>query len=254
MMYNTGMKVFIFSKQREIAQIITDHLSDKGHLCFSFYRLNYLREIIETTDNRPDLLILDYLTFNHAFFDIYHFFERRKYNIPIVFYNEPCLIVPERSEHWRIQIEYKQNYYLKLDLNNYKQILQDLEDLIEAPEFKPYISLLQPPKTLPKKFIHDQLTLDYIRENENDCIYEFKKNIKLSESLFYILEILQKNKSEPMALKDILKQYEKDGKHITENSLKVEISRLRSKIRENPDCGFLINCQENKYRFVRYKI
>ncbi len=68
------MKVFIFSKQREIAQVISDHLSDKGHLCFPFFKLEDLRSIIEKTDNRPDLLILDYMTFNHAMFDIYHFF------------------------------------------------------------------------------------------------------------------------------------------------------------------------------------
>lgn len=248
------MKVFIFSIQREIAQVITDHLSDKGHLCFSFFRLENLREIIEKTDNRPDLLVLDYLTFNHAFFDIYHFFERHKYHVPIVFYNEPCLIVPKRSDHWLIQIEYKQNYYLKIDLDTLRPILQDLEELIEAPEFKPFISLLQEPKPLPKKLVHDPITLSYIRENENDCIYEFRKRIKLPPSLFYLLEILQKNKSEPMELKEILSYYERDGKQMSINSLKVLISRLRSKIRENPDCGFLINFSNNKYRFVRYKI
>lgn len=248
------MKVFIFSKQREIAQVITDHLSDKGHLCFSFYRVENLREMIEKTDSRAELLILDYMSFNHDFFDIYHFFERRKYHIPIVYYNEPCIIFPTRLEHWLAQINYKQNYYLKLDLELYRPILSDLEELIEAPEFKPYVSLLQDPKPLPKKLIHDQLTLNYIRENENDCIYEFKKKIKLPPSLFYLLEILQKNKSVPMSLEEILLVYQKDNKQMTINSLKVELSRLRSKIRENPDCGFLINCTNQKYRFVRYRI
>lgn len=253
-MYNKYMKVFIFSKQREIAQVISDHLSDKGHLCFPFFKLEDLRSIIEKTDNRPDLLILDYMTFNHAMFDIYHFFERRKYHIPIVYYNEPCLIMPTRTEHWLVQIEYKQNYYIKMDLETLRPILTDLEELIEAPEFNPYVSLLQPPKPLPKSLVRDQLTLNYLRENENDCIYEFKNRIRLSPSLFYLLEILQKNKSEPLTLKEILSVYKKDNKQMTEASLKVIMSRLRSKIRQNPDCGFLINYSDNKYRFVRYRI
>lgn len=253
-MYNINMKVFIFSKQREIAQVITDHLSDKGHLCFAFYRLENLREMIEKSESRPDLLILDYMTFNHAMFDIYHFFERRKYHIPIVYYNEPVPIMPTRTDHWLVQIEYKQNYYLKLDLETFRPILTDLEELIEAPEFKPYVSLLQEPKPLPKTLIHDQLTLHYLRENENDCIYEFKDKIKLSPSLFYLLEILQKNKSQPMSTKEILQVYKKDKKQMTEASLKVIMSRLRSKIRQNPDCGFLINYSDKKFRFVRYKI
>lgn len=253
-MYNISMKVFIFSRQREIAQVITDHLSDKGHLCFSFYKLENLREIIEKTDNWPDLLVLDYLTFNHAMFDIYHFFERHKYHIPIVYYNEPCLIADTRTDHWLIQINYKQNYYLKLDLETLRPVLAELEELIEAPEFKPYVSLLQEPKPLPKTLIHDQLTLRYIKENENDCIYDFRNNIKLQPSLFYLLEILQRNKSQPMSLSEILQIYKRDRKQMTEKSLKVIICRLRSKIRENPDCGFLINFSDNKYRFVRYKI
>ena len=46
---------------------------------------------------------------------IYHFFERHKLYIPIVYYNEPCLIADTRTDHWLIQINYKQNYYLKLE-------------------------------------------------------------------------------------------------------------------------------------------
>jgi len=253
-MYNKTMKVFIYSKQREIAQVIADHLSDKGHLCFSFYKLENIREVIEKTDSKPNLLIIDYTAFNHAMYDIYRQFERHKYHVPIVYYNEPCLVMPTRTEHWLVQINYKQNYYLKLDLEQYRPILTDLEELIEAPEFKPYVSLLQEPKPLPKSLVHDQLTLNYIRENENDCIYEFKYKIKLSPSLFYLLSILQQNKSEPMSLEDILLKYKKDKKQMTLASLKVQMSRLRSKIRENPDCGFLINYSEKKYRFVRYKI
>lgn len=248
------MKIFIFSKQLEIAQLISDFLTKNENLCLPFQKFRLLREVIEVNGTYPDLLILDYQTFNHAFFDIYNHFERHKYNIPIVFYNEPCLTKPKRSDHWIEQINYKQNHYINIDIATYKPVLDKLANFLESPKIRQYITLIREPLPLPPNLIHDPLTLHYLEENKNDYIIKFRDQTKLSRSLFYLLEILHKNKSKPMSLEDIIEVYKSDKKQMTIDSLKVLISRLRNKIRQNPNCGFLINSSDKKYRFVYYKV
>ena len=67
------MKIFIYSTQREISQIISDHLSFKGNHCIPFETPEDLSSLIKTMKEGPDLLILDYLTYNHDIFNIYSY-------------------------------------------------------------------------------------------------------------------------------------------------------------------------------------
>lgn len=246
------MRVLIFATQREIAQVITDQLSDKKHLCFTFHKIEQIQDAIENLTLQPDLLILDYLSFNHDYFDIYQHFEKHKYYIPIVFYNDPCLMKPSRCEHWIMQISFKQNSYLKMDLELLRPILLDLEELIESPIIKPYIPLLSSPKPLPPTFRRESSTLSYL-EKTNSNIYDFKNRTHLRAGLFYILEILYNNQTQTLTMEDIITIYQIDGKRMTKNSLKVLISQLRRKIREDGECGFLIYAENKRYRFVQYR-
>lgn len=246
------MVIFIYSPQRDISQIISDHLSEKGNICFVFTNQNEIITALKNLLKRPDLVILDYMCFNHDSFNIFQHFKEHNLLVPVLFYNDPCLTVPSRAEHWRFQIEKNQQHYIHRNLDSCQQTLNDLEQLIEAKEFKKYVSLLQPPQKLPKELIKDSFTLEYIQNNENDCIYSFKNRNNLPNNLFYLLKIFQEHKTTPITLEEIIEIYNDDKKTISETSLKVLISTLKNKIRKDKECKFFILSEKNTYRFIKY--
>jgi len=248
------MKIFIYSLKREISQIISDHLSDKGHLCISFNSQTDISFAIRNQKKLPDLMLLDYLLFNHDIFNLYNYLEEVDLSFPVIFYNDPCLIRSSRAAHWKAILELTQSKYIAQDFSLYEPVFKELQELIESEEFKPYIPLMQSEKALPLSLIKDSYTLQYLKENKNDCIYEFKKRSKIPDNLFYLLELLQKNKEIELSLNDIVQLYEKDEKSISIDSLKVLLSRLRNYIRQDNKCPFLIYHDTNRYRFIRFRI
>lgn len=248
------MKVFVYSLQREISQIISDHLSDSGHLCFSFDTMSDLSESLRSLNKMPDLLILDYLSFNHDIFNIHNYFYDAHIDVPVIFYNDPCLLRSTRASHWKAQLEITHTSYEEKDFSTYEPLFKALEELIESDELKPYISLLQSPKPLPTSLIKDKYTLQYLQENQNDCIHKFKERNNLPNNLFYLLTILQERKNISLSYNDIVEIYKKDGKQITKESLKVLMSKLKKVIHQDKECNFLIYHDDDRYKFVRYKI
>lgn len=246
------MVIFIYSPQRDISQIISDHLSEKGNICFVFTNQNEIITALKNLLKRPDLVILDYMCFNHDSFNIFQHFKEQNLLVPVLFYNDPCLTAPTRAQHWRSQIEKNQQHYIHRNFDSIQPVLNALEELIEAKEFRKYISLLQPPEKLPKELIKDSFTLEYIQNNENDCIYNFKDRSKLPNNLFYLLKLLQEHKSSPITLEQIIELYNDDKKTISESSLKVLISTLKNRIRKDKDCKFFILTENNTYRFIKY--
>lgn len=247
------MKIFIYSPQREISQIISDHLSCKEDHCIAFETLENLSSLVRNMEKGPDLLILDYLSFNHDIFNIFSYLRKIQKPIPVIFYNDPCLTRSTRAAHWKSLIELTQMDLKKKDYSYLDSVFEKLEELINSEQFFPYVSLLQPPKTVPDYLIKDKYTLEFIKQKSDDCINSFKERNKLPNNLFYLLSLLQKNKDMPMKLKSIIELYEEEGKKISEKSLKVNISKLKKLIRSDKQCGFLIYQEKSTYRFVRYK-
>ena len=247
------MKIFIYSRHREISQIIADHLSYKGNHCIPFFTLSDLSSMMKNLQVGPDLLILDYLTFNHDIFNVYTYFKSLNKSIPVIFYNDPCLTRSTRALHWKAILELTLSDYDKKDYSIYDEVFIELAELIESNEFLPYVSLLQPPKEIPQSLIKERLTLQYMKDMSDDCITSFKQRNNLPNNLFYLLSLLQKNKDSSLSIDRILEYYKMDGKQMTEKSLKVLISNLKKKIRSDKECAFLIYHEDGKYRFVRYK-
>ncbi len=202
----------------------------------------------------PDLLILDYKLYNHDIFNLYTYLEETEMIVPLIFYNDPCLICSKRAAHWERMLELTLTKYIPKDFSHYRPVLEALEELIEADEFRPYITLIQPAKEIPLSFVKDSYTLQYLKENKDDCIYQFQERSKIPNNLFYLLKLLQKNKELELSFKDIIEMYAKDGKSITEESLRVLMSKLRKYIRSDKECNFLIYHDNDRYRFIRYKV
>ena len=247
------MNIYIHSMQDYIGEIIRDHLTEKGHLCFSFRKQEDLSQTLMKIKALPDLLILDYTTFNHDDFDIYEHLNSRKVTLPVIFYNEPCLIMTTRAKHWKTQIMLNQNQNNTINIESYEAIFQDLQELVESEELSPYISLMQKPSPLPEELIPKKMTLSHIKNIKSDCIVEFKNRNNLADNLFYLLSIFQANKELVLSLEDIQNIYKNDGKTISQESLKVLISKLRGKIRDDKQCKFIIRkVDKSLYQFVKF--
>ena len=247
------MKIFIYSPQREISYIIADHLSSKSETCIVFEKLEDLSSTIRNMKKGPDLLVMDYLSYNHDLFNVYSYLKAINKQIAVIFYNDPCLTRSTRVLHWKSLLEMTQPLYQKNDFTVFDDIFEKLQELVESKEFSQYISLLQPPKKVPDSLIKDKYTLQYIKDNCDDCITSFKTRNHLPNNLFYLLSLLQKNKTVPVKLNQLIDLYKDDGKEITPRSLKVYISQLKNIIRKDKECCFLINQDNGAYRFIRYK-
>lgn len=247
------MKIFIYSTQREISQIISDHLSFKGNHCIPFETSEDLSSLVKTMKEGPDLLILDYLSYNHDIFNIYSYLRGINRPIPVIFYNDPCITRSTRVAHWKSILELVMPSYPPRDYSIFDKTFTKLEELIISEEFSPYISLLQPPQPVPVTMIKDKYTLQYLRDKADDCITSFREKNKLPNNLFYLLSLLQKNKDYSLSIRQILDLYKRDEKIISEKSLKVLLSRLKSIIRADKECNFLIFQDKGRFRFIRYK-
>lgn len=247
------MRVYLYSPQKGIAEIIADHLRAEDHDCTV---INFFEDIFLKISNeikKPDLLILDYLSFNHDNFNIIKNLNTYNVYLPVIFYNDPCLVRSNRVRHWRAQVQLLQCKEERKNLDFFDKIFESLQNFVESEEMRPFISLMQKPVELPDKLIKHQITMDDIKDNINDGLISFKKRTKLSNSLFYLLGIFQKKKDTSLTLDDIIKEYDDDGKQMSKESLKVLISRLRNIIRKDLEATFLIVKEKEYYKFIVYK-
>lgn len=250
------MTVYLFSHSYEIGQIIADHLITHDYNCFLFKTKDDLYTEIYTHKKFPDLIVLDYLTFNHDFFNLHTYLIKNKISQPLIFFNDPCIIGKSRTRHWLYQLDiltYRESdqHLSKEERASYEALFSTIEEIVELDELAPYIILMQKPKPLPKKLIKQTMTIDYIKANcttENDI-----PNIKLPGNLSFLLNIFTQNSDTPLKIEDILFFYKKEGKQMTENSLKVLISNLRKEIRNNKDCNFIISNNKGVYALTRLR-
>ncbi len=247
------MRVYLYSPQKGIAEIIADHLRSEEHDCLVINSLEDVFLKISNEIKKPDLLVLDYLSYNHDTFNIIKNLNDYNIYLPTIFYNDPCLVRSNRIRHWRSQVQLLQCKEERKDLDFFDEIFKSIQNFVESEEMRPFISLMQIPKKLPERLIKQLITMTTIKDNINDGILAFKNRAKLSNSLYYLLQVFQKNKNELISLGDILKEYSNDGKQMTQDSLRVLISKLRNLIRKDKECHFLIVKEKDCYEFITFK-
>ncbi|MCR4578892.1 MAG: hypothetical protein K5681_00950 [Treponema sp.] len=246
------MKLFIYSTQKELNTILQDHFSAKGHLCVVFDGLEHFFGSIEKTNNPPDLMILDYLIYNHDIFNLFNYLESQNCIYPCIFYNDPCVTRSNRVAHWKAQLNVLQNKTMNLDVEKLDPILNDLRAIIENKQLAPSIYLMQQPVPFPKEFVAPKITLDYIQENENDGIEDFRKRNNLPNNLYYLLKLLHNHQDKKLTISEIRRYYEKDNKEIEESSLYVMLSKLRSIVRDDKQARFIIRKDGDYYYFIKF--
>lgn len=253
------MKIYIDSTQIEIAEILSDELKKMKHDVINLTNTNSLFSTIQNSKTHPDLLVLDYLLFNHDIFNLASALEKVKCYSPFLFYNDPCITRGSRSSHWAGLIQEKINISeertpLKEIFNknkeNYLMIFSNLEKLVESKELSPYIELMQKPKPFPnevKKSLFERLK----EHDDYKLVNNFKTRTNLSENLFNLLLILQEARENPLTAEELSQIYSEKHNIISENSIKVLISNLRKKIHSDIKCNFSIQKNKKGYFLVK---
>ncbi len=248
------MRVFIYSPQYEISYLLSEALTDRNTLCIPFRKLSHIQDAVYNAKEVPELIILDYLSFNHDAFSIIYKMMDEKIKIPVVFYNDPVLIKNTRLGHWKeIILRLLSNREI-IDTSRYDSFLIKLQNLVESDELRPYLPLMTKPLEIPMEMIKDNLTLEYMKERKGDFIYEFKKRTNLPENLFYLLALLHANRDKALSYEDICDLYREDEHKITYGSLKVIMSKLKAAIRNDKQCNFIIGKKDNKFRFIVFRV
>lgn len=250
------MTVYLFSKSYEIGQIINEHLISNNYLSFLFPKTDDITKAIKNLKRPPDLLVLDYTIFNHDFFNIYSYLNEIKVQLPVIFFNDPCITASTRTKHWLYQLvilTYKTNgkQFTDEEIKEYECLFSKIEEIITLEELTPYVELMQKAKPIPES-LKRQPIKEYLTIKTSNQILEFKKRAKLPESLFFLLKILEQNMDIPLTTDDILDFYKEEGKQMTENSLKVLISRLRKEIYNDRKCKFIISSNKGAYSFIGF--
>lgn len=238
------MTIYFASQEPEICHIFSKEFPE--HSCFIFTGFASLMDMIKKLSIMPDLLVLDYLLYNHDIFDIFKEMNKKSVYIPLIFYNDPTLILPKRSLHWKHIIEYQKPDFCDFTITEeYEKIFSKIEEMVESPELSPYIPLMQPHKKLPKEIINSDYYKKMLTTQEEDKLIFLKNN--LSENQFFLFNLFYENLDNFLSLDTIIKKYKADNREMTENSLKVVISRLRKKLRTLEISGFYIESHKNNY-------
>lgn len=241
------MKYFIYSyKQPDICNLIVTLLNKNNHEGKIYSSMDKMISDLKIIHRMPDVIIMDYQSFNHEIFNMEEYFFNEDRAIPYIFYNDPCPTSYCLSNHWLYQTIRFNKLRKRETAYDYLILYTDLEDIITSPDYSPYISLICKPKPLPENLIFTEH--DYHNENE---LLDFKNRSGIPENLYKLLIILYKNKAHYLSLNDIIRLYAEEYKNITEASLKVMISNLKKNMIKDQKFNYMIVREEGNYRLIK---
>lgn len=247
-MYNSIMTIFLASYKPGICHILSKKLS--SHKCYIFSDLDILTQMLQNLTTPPDLLVMDFLCFNHDLFNIFDEMKRRFMYVPLIFYNDPTPTLPTRVMHWKYMINYQKPCTSEFEFTEeLENILEQIQELVESEELSPYIPLMQQPKPLPKSFFENDDFKWMNNEHQEERISYIKS--KLTQNQLFLFNIFYENTNTFLKKTQIIKEYKKRHKMMSKDSLIVVISRLKKKIIEVSDGKFTIEKCKNGYRLIK---
>ena len=241
------MTIFLCSTQADIFRFLARKIEKKGHTCLLFGDYTSYLKTLSNSKELPDLAILDYTLENHLISkNPYESLCEKKQYMPLIFYNDPCIAEGARLEVWKSIIEStvsrdyapKDKFYIPT-IEELEKILIMVVDFIESREFRPYIKLMQQPEEFPKQMTLDFLEQSFIKK-ERFSLLDLKDQIKLPDNLYILFKIFYENEGKLLEIEKLLEEYASQKAQISEKSLCVLISQLRSALKKISTRKFLI--------------
>jgi len=222
------------------------------HFCHVFTDLDKLYSAYKNLHNPPDLFVIDYTLYNHEIFNLTDYMNDVHYRIPSIFYNDPCLIAGNRPDHWQHLIRITYGYKDTQNPEEYYEVFKQIASVVEDPDIAQYVPLMQKPKLLPENFYVTKMFKDTAIKEARHRLLDFKIKTKMPDNLFFIMELLFINEDKAISLEEIQKEYSKEIRNITIESLSVQISKLKKILKDNPQANYAIIKQKKGYRFLAF--
>lgn len=222
--------------------------------CLVFNKMNTLIDSILESPYTPDLIAVDFMSFRHDFFNVYDYMKSFNRLFPLIFYNDPLAPEGQRTEYWSGCILFS-GY--EADIQPLRKYLILLEELIESPQFGPYISLIQKP--LPYPYANeDTKTNSNVFANEvnpeykqtGKLIYSLRKKYSIPQGVFNLFEFLYKNLGNDISIEELINLYGGYKKKATLNSLKIALSRLRKTLESITEVQLDLLSTSNGYKLI----
>lgn len=234
------MRFFIYShNQPEVCQLIVDLLKKDGHDGKVYSNYDHLYEDFKFIHRKPDVIFMDYQSYNHEIFDINEYFFNDKKAVPYIFYNDPCPTSYSLTNHWVSQTISFFRQRKEETPYEYLELYADLEQIVISPEISRHISLLNKPI----KFENKTLDLENI-------LSDFKQQTNIPQSLCNLLTIFIKNKDKTLSTDELRRLLAKNDKEISEASVKVMISNLRKYLNDYNKVNLVISKKDNEYKLI----
>lgn len=219
------MTIYFYTKQRVVCRKIAYILEENNNVCCIYTKENEFYTAVMNMKKYPDLLLLDYLVFNHDTFNIYRFMNDIDCKIPLLFYNDPQPSPETRVQHWNMMLNL---YYSNagIDTKSYCPTLQILSDAVGSKELHPYISLIQPAQPFPETADAEK---QFSAEKQTVCDERILliKNT-LSCSLYAVFKILYANREKSVSIEELQLLLRQENVEIKINTIYSEISRLKN--------------------------
>lgn len=239
------MTIFICIPQHYIAEAVASLCIRNEHSCAIFQTATDIHEAIKGMTKKPDLIILDYLLFDHNLFNAYDYMKSKKYFIPIIFYNDPFPDMGERAVFWEctLQLIYGKNFHAEL----YSAIFQKIETLVESDNLRHYIPLLQPPQNTPDIKGTDDESATKTSALE---ISALQAKLSLNGTFFMLLSILYENKDSTISAHEISEKLTKKGCPVKKRTVYSLVMRLREKLNAQKDIDANIITVSGGYKLI----
>jgi DNA-binding response OmpR family regulator len=239
------MTIYFYTLQKLICKKIADILEENNNICCIYTDENEFYSAVANMKKYPDLLLLDYLVFDHDIFNIYRFMDDINCKIPLLFYNDPFSSSFTRIQHWNMILNL---YYADTGINitEYTPTLQILSKTVDSKELGPYISLLQIPQPYPpERETSNVSSTCAISSLPNEEITPIRKHF--STSLYSVFNILYVNRKKSISIPELKSLLHERNIEITTNTVYSYISRLRTLLRTSAKTGTDIYKTKNGY-------
>lgn len=251
------MTVYLCSTQPDIFRFLANKIEKLGHFCLLFTDYTNMQNTLLKSNYLPDLVLIDYMTENHLLTtNPYEKIDKDKLYLPLIFYNDPCIAKGARASVWADIVKnccnkdyLPEGKYIPTE-KAMNEVLELVADFVESEQFSPYIYLMQKPLPFPESFTTDFLYEKFTyNKNHYKTIDGFQKETNLPENLFILLQIFFDHKDDLLSIVDLIELYTEKKSRITQASLKVMLSNLRSYFKRYPEFNYRLEHNAKGYKF-----
>jgi DNA-binding response OmpR family regulator len=220
------MTIYFYTRQKKVCKKIADILEEQNNICCIYTDEGEFYKALSNMKKYPDLLLLDYLVFNHDVFNVYRYMQEIKCLVPLIFYNDPFPPEDIRVQYWIMILKL---YYSDTDINTdlYTSTLNLVADAVNSDKLRPYIALMRPPLSYPEQENNTAEFLPAASPKVQDKTITFIRN-ELPDSLYSVFIILYKHRGKTISILELQSLLKQKDREVKIDTIYSDISRLRA--------------------------